>query len=164
MDERKHCCVLARAREFQSRSTERRVRGAVEALAAEGKRPSFYEVAKRAQVARSTLYRNASLRRCVEEARAQFVAGQAPTAVSWETGVAARYGSSSEEKSGCACSALAGAGNAGGSDGSGSAGDSVSAHGSNGLGNVCGQSCPLQRTAARHSVFEYGICFLHEAA
>lgn len=164
MDERERCCVLARAREFQSQSTERRVRGAVEALAAEGKRPSFYEVAKRAQVARSTLYRNASLRRCVEEARAQFVAGQAPAAVSWETGVAARYGPSSEEKSGCACSALAAAGNAGGSDGAGSAGDPASAYGSDGPGGTCGQCCPLQWAAARHSVFEYGVCFLHEAA
>lgn len=88
MDERKHCYELARARELQSRSMERRVRAVVEALVAEGRRPSFYEVAKRAQVARSTLYRNASLRRCVEEARAQFAASQTPAGASWGPGSA----------------------------------------------------------------------------
>lgn len=61
---------LAEARERRSLALERRVRVAVESLAAEGIAVSFYRVAERAQVARSTLYRNEALRACVEGARA----------------------------------------------------------------------------------------------
>lgn len=51
------------------RSFERRVRQAVVSLQAEGKVPSFYQVARRANVARSTLYRNTALRDIVCRAR-----------------------------------------------------------------------------------------------
>lgn len=51
------------------RSFEQRVRQAVASLQAEGKVPSFYQVAQRANVARSTLYRNAALREIVRRGR-----------------------------------------------------------------------------------------------
>lgn len=49
-----------------------RVRKAIDSLEAEGQMPSFYQVAERAAVARSTLYRNKALRVCIEEARERF--------------------------------------------------------------------------------------------
>lgn len=51
-----------------------RVRKAIDSLEAEGQMPSFYQVAERAAVARSTLYRNKALRVCIEEARERFSA------------------------------------------------------------------------------------------
>lgn len=51
------------------RSFEQRVRQAVASLQAEGKVPSFYQVAQRAKVARSTLYRNSVLREIVCKGR-----------------------------------------------------------------------------------------------
>ena len=51
-------------------SIEQRVQEAIAGLLIEGRKPSFYQVAHRANVARSTLYRNAVLRACVSEARA----------------------------------------------------------------------------------------------
>lgn len=62
------------------RSFERRVRQAVASLRAEGKVPSFYQVAQRANVARSTLYRNAALRDIVCRARDE-VSARGPTEV-----------------------------------------------------------------------------------
>lgn len=66
------------------RSFEQRVRQAVVSLQAEGKVPSFYQVARRANVARSTLYRNASLREIVcrgrDEAPASVVICDRPAA------------------------------------------------------------------------------------
>lgn len=49
---------------------EESVRCAIASLQAEGKTPSFYKVAERAQIARSSLYRKHNLRRLVEAARA----------------------------------------------------------------------------------------------
>lgn len=49
-----------------------RVQAAIASLEAEGRIPSFYQVAERAAVARSTLYRNKTLRVCIEEARERF--------------------------------------------------------------------------------------------
>ncbi|MEC4175014.1 hypothetical protein VIN30_00935 [Adlercreutzia sp. R7] len=65
-------------------SLEQRVRQAVISLQAEGKVPSFYQVAKRANVARSTLYRNPMLREIVcrsrDEASALVAARDRPAA------------------------------------------------------------------------------------
>ncbi len=58
----------------QEQNIEQRVRRAVGEMAAEGKVPSFYQVAERAKVARSTLYRNPELRALVEEARRDAIA------------------------------------------------------------------------------------------
>lgn len=49
---------------------EESVRNAIASLLAERESLSFYKVAERAQVARSTLYRKQNLRRMVENARA----------------------------------------------------------------------------------------------
>lgn len=62
---------LMQARKRHALVLEQRVRAAVESLVAEEGMVSFYRVAKRAEVARSTLYRNEALRACVEEARAR---------------------------------------------------------------------------------------------
>lgn len=48
---------------------EESVRSAVASLLAEGETPSFYKVAERAQIARSSLYRKQNLRQMVEDAR-----------------------------------------------------------------------------------------------
>lgn len=48
---------------------EESVRDAIASLLAEGATPSFYKVADRAQIARSSLYRKQNLRRLVEDAR-----------------------------------------------------------------------------------------------
>lgn len=48
---------------------EESVRDAIVSLLAEGKTPSFYKVADRAQIARSSLYRKQNLRQLVEDAR-----------------------------------------------------------------------------------------------
>lgn len=69
---------LMQARKRHALALEHRVRAAVESLAAEGSAISFYRVAKRAEVARSTLYRNEILRACVEEARSRCT-GRAST-------------------------------------------------------------------------------------
>lgn len=63
-----------------------RVRKAIDALEAEGQIPSFYRVAERAAVARSTLYRNKALRVCIEEARERFSAQGDRSAESPEPG------------------------------------------------------------------------------
>lgn len=57
------------ARKARSDDMTARVSDAVEALMAEGAPVSFYTVAGRAQVARSTLYRRPDLRAVVEAAR-----------------------------------------------------------------------------------------------
>lgn len=56
----------ARREDFMEES----VRNAIASLLAEREPLSFYKVAERAQVARSTLYRKRNLRRMVEDARA----------------------------------------------------------------------------------------------
>lgn len=56
----------ARREDFMEES----VRNAITSLLAERESLSFYKVAERAQVARSTLYRKQNLRRMVEDARA----------------------------------------------------------------------------------------------
>ena len=56
--------------EAQKEATTARVAAAIEGLLAEGSTVSFYSVAERAQVARSTLYRRPDLKAAVEEARA----------------------------------------------------------------------------------------------
>ena len=61
--------VLEEAREKLSDDIARRVRAAVGELLAKGDRLSFYAVAKKAQVSRSTLYRRGDLRELVESAR-----------------------------------------------------------------------------------------------
>ena len=48
---------------------EESVRDAIASLLAEGKTPSFYKVADRARIARSSLYRKQNLRQLVEDAR-----------------------------------------------------------------------------------------------
>ncbi|PWL79934.1 MAG: hypothetical protein DBY20_01550 [Coriobacteriia bacterium] len=48
---------------------EESVRDAIASLLAEGTTPSFYKVADRAQIARSSLYRKQNLRQLVEDAR-----------------------------------------------------------------------------------------------
>lgn len=62
---------LAAIQKSYERPIEQRVQEAVDGLLSEGRKPSFYQVAHRAKVARSTLYRNAALRACVSEARAR---------------------------------------------------------------------------------------------
>lgn len=61
--------LAARAREARSDDVASRVYEAIRVLVAEGARLSFYSVADRAQVARSTLYRNEELRLAVKEAQ-----------------------------------------------------------------------------------------------
>lgn len=67
----------AEKRDSKDSSTKWRVQVAIASLEAEGRAPSFYQVAKRAGVARSTLYRNEALRVCVEHARERFSARSA---------------------------------------------------------------------------------------
>ncbi|NCA31672.1 hypothetical protein [Adlercreutzia muris] len=56
-------------------SLKARVQAAVNDLAAEGKTPSFYQVAQRVGVARSTLYRRADLKAVVVQGRRAAVDG-----------------------------------------------------------------------------------------
>lgn len=58
-------------RDSQRADTAVRVQHAIDELLAEGTRVSFYSVAQRAQVARSTLYRRPDLKTLVEAARLQ---------------------------------------------------------------------------------------------
>lgn len=62
--------------EAQRSATTSRVAAAIEGLLDEGSAVSFYSVAERAQVARSTLYRRPDLKTAVEEARAASSAEQ----------------------------------------------------------------------------------------
>lgn len=68
-DRREGACVLAEARAGRSDAVARDVRRALAELRQRGERASFYAVAKRARVARSTLYRRADLKRLVVAAR-----------------------------------------------------------------------------------------------
>ena len=60
---------LREQREAQMEGTAARVVSAIDGLLAEGSAVSFYSVAERAKVARSTLYRRPELRAAVEGAR-----------------------------------------------------------------------------------------------
>lgn len=60
---------LHERREAQMKRTAARVTSAIDGLMAEGSAVSFYSVAERAKVARSTLYRRPELRAAVEGAR-----------------------------------------------------------------------------------------------
>ena len=60
---------LHERREAQMEGTATRVVSAIDGLLAEGSSVSFYSVAERAKVARSTLYRRPELRAAVEGAR-----------------------------------------------------------------------------------------------
>ena len=60
---------IAEVNNARGNEVEHRVKVAIEEMRAGGERISFYSVANRAQVARSTLYRRDDLRRLVEEAR-----------------------------------------------------------------------------------------------
>jgi len=57
-----------------------RTESAIEELQATGKRITFYSVADKAQVSRSTLYRCDELRKLVEEARAKTASNRAEPA------------------------------------------------------------------------------------
>ncbi len=70
----------------QREATAARVAAAIESLLAEGSAVSFYSVAERAQVARSTLYRRPDLKTAVEEARS--VSAVAPTCDGERAGLA----------------------------------------------------------------------------
>ena len=61
--------LVLQARGAREDDVRMRVRKALEALTAENATVSFYAVAERAQVARSTLYRNEELKAAVEAAR-----------------------------------------------------------------------------------------------
>jgi predicted metal-binding transcription factor (methanogenesis marker protein 9) len=61
--------ALENVRAANSNFIEQKVQLAVGKIIAEGKKVSFYNVAAYAQIARSTLYRNANLRKIVEDAR-----------------------------------------------------------------------------------------------
>lgn len=63
--------VLGELRAANAMRMERAVRCAISSLVQEGKTLSFYNVAARSQVARSTLYRRQALRSLVEAARAR---------------------------------------------------------------------------------------------
>lgn len=63
--------LVLQARGAREDDVRMRVRKALEALTAENATVSFYAVAERAQVARSTLYRNEELKAAVEAAREQ---------------------------------------------------------------------------------------------
>ena len=65
---------LHERREAQMERTAARVASAIDGLLAEGSAVSFYSVAERAQVARSTLYRRPELRAAVEGARSASAA------------------------------------------------------------------------------------------
>lgn len=60
---------LSTARRIRADEVEERVRAVLTWMLAHGERISFYTVATRAFVARSTLYRNQKLRTLVKEAR-----------------------------------------------------------------------------------------------
>lgn len=84
------CCshVLSASRQARSQEVQRRVRDAVASLVEEGRAPSFYQVAQRAGVSRSTLYRNPVLRELVEHARTEAAGrlGEASSRVKKEGG------------------------------------------------------------------------------
>ena len=65
---------LHERREAQMERTAARVASAIDGLLAEGSAVSFYSIAERAQVARSTLYRRPELRAAVEGARSASAA------------------------------------------------------------------------------------------
>ena len=65
---------IAEANKARGNEVARRTRAAIEEMRTGGERISFYSVAKRAQVARSTLYRRPDLRRLVEGARGEGAA------------------------------------------------------------------------------------------
>lgn len=60
---------IAEANKARGNEVARRTKVAIEEMLADGEQISFYSVAKRAQVARSTLYRRPDLRHLVESAR-----------------------------------------------------------------------------------------------
>ena len=60
---------IAEANKARGNEVARRTKVAIEEMLVGGERISFYSVAKRAQVARSTLYRRPDLRRLIEGAR-----------------------------------------------------------------------------------------------
>lgn len=62
---------LRNARAERDKHMDISVRAAIASIAQEGMTPSFYNVAQRAQIARSTLYRKQALRALVESARDQ---------------------------------------------------------------------------------------------
>lgn len=61
--------ALQRFRAQREDAMEEGVRSAIASLLSEGETPSFYKVAERAQIARSSLYRKPNLRKLVEAAR-----------------------------------------------------------------------------------------------
>ena len=65
---------LRKWHDVQKEETATRVASAIDGLLAEGSAVSFYSVAERAQVARSTLYRRPELRAAVEGARSASAA------------------------------------------------------------------------------------------
>ena len=79
---------LHERREAQMERTAARVASAIDGLLAEGSAVSFYSVAERAKVARSTLYRRPELRAAVEGARcasaAEPVHAEEQTGLAWE--------------------------------------------------------------------------------
>ena len=78
MTARTNTAGLEKARELYGNIMERNVRVALSQIAAESKVPSFYSVAERAQVARSTLYRKPELRKLVIDARAEATCSSSP--------------------------------------------------------------------------------------
>lgn len=70
--------ALDAARKRYSEEVAERVRAAIDDICAQGKVPSFYSVASRSHVARSTLYRRSDLRRMVDGARTRVVDRQLP--------------------------------------------------------------------------------------
>ena len=77
MEREERARVLARVRGAREADVARRVRAAVEDLRERGDPVTFYTVAVQAQVARSTLYRRADLKRIVSDARAEARPGGA---------------------------------------------------------------------------------------
>lgn len=61
---------LVNANDTRHEELVRRTRAAIEELAGQSKRISFYSVAEKAGIARSTLYRSPDLRQLVKSARA----------------------------------------------------------------------------------------------
>ena len=71
---------LTVANDYRHASIVSRVKAAIEELRLAGKRISFYAVANKGQVSRSTLYRSDDLRKLVEEARGAAEASKAQIA------------------------------------------------------------------------------------
>lgn len=78
MKREERACVLAQVRGAREADVASRVREAIEDLRERGDPVTFYAVAERAQVARSTLYRRADLKRIVSDARAEARPAGAP--------------------------------------------------------------------------------------